>query len=64
MSAGHVGGERRQALRQQLFEAAGIVTVTRYALTSKLEGLTEDSIIDALAAVTKIIDDVAAALET
>jgi hypothetical protein len=52
------------ALRRQLFEAAGIVTVTRYALASNLEGLDEESVIDALSAVAKIIDDVAEALET
>jgi hypothetical protein len=51
------------AQRVRLFEALGIIEVTRHALASKLTTLDEHSVIDALKAAYSIIDDVAAALE-
>jgi len=63
MSAGSAAEKHRQDLRRRLFEAAGIVTVTRHALGSNLDGLDEESVIDALAAAARIIGDVAGALE-
>jgi hypothetical protein len=48
--------------RPRLFEAAGIIAVSRAALATNLEGLSNESIIDALAAAAKLIDNVAAAL--
>ncbi len=49
--------------RTRLFEALGIIEVTRHALASKLTTLDEHSVIDALKAAYRIIDDVAGALE-
>lgn len=49
--------------RVLLFEALGIIEVTRHALASKLTTLDEDSVIDALKAAYRIVDDVAGALE-
>ena len=49
--------------RVRLFEALGIVEVSRHALASKLVTLDEESVIDALRAVYRIINDVAEALE-
>ena len=63
MSRGSTGEARRQAMRRQLFQAAGIVTVTRHSLASNLEGLDNESAIDALAAAASIIDEVAGELE-
>jgi hypothetical protein len=51
------------AQRVRLFEALGIIEVTRHALASKLTTLDEHSVIDALKAAYSIVDDVAAALE-
>jgi hypothetical protein len=48
--------------RPRLFEAAGIIAVSRAALATKLEGLSDESIIDALAAAATLIEGVAAAL--
>jgi len=56
--------ERIEAIRRRLFEAIGVVTVTRHSLASNLQGLSTDSVVDALAAVAKIIDEAAAELET
>lgn len=51
------------AQRVRLFEALGIIEVTRHALASKLTTLDEHSVIDALKAAYRAVDDVAAALE-
>ncbi len=51
------------AQRVRLFEALGIIEVSRHALASKLTTLDEHSVIDALKAAYSIVDDVAAALE-
>lgn len=51
------------AQRVRLFEALGIIEVTRHALASKLTTLDEHSVIDALKAAYRIVDDVAGALE-
>jgi hypothetical protein len=51
------------AQRVRLFEALGIIEVTRHALASKLTTLGEHSVIDALKVAYSIVDDVAAALE-
>lgn len=51
------------AHRVRLFEALGIIEVTRHALASKLTTLDEHSVIDALKAAYRVVDDVAAALE-
>lgn len=49
--------------RARLFEALGIVEVSRHALASKLVTLDNEDVIDALRAAYQIVDDVAAALE-
>lgn len=49
--------------RARLFEALGIIEVSRHALASKLVTLDEEDVIDALRAAYGIIDDVAEALE-
>jgi hypothetical protein len=49
--------------RKRLFEALGIIEVSRHALASKLETLKEDSVIDALKAAYRIVSAVAEALE-
>lgn len=49
--------------RVRLFEALGIIEVSRHALASKLVTLDEESIMDALRATYRIINDVAEALE-
>lgn len=46
----------------RLLEALGIIEVSRHALASKLATLDEDSVIDALRAAYRIVDDVAAGL--
>ena len=51
------------AQRDRLFEALGIIEVTRHALASKLTTLDEHSAIDALKAAYRLVDDVAGALE-
>jgi hypothetical protein len=51
------------AQRVLLFEALGIIEVTRHALASKLTTLDEHSVIDALNAAYRIVDDVAGVLE-
>ncbi len=48
--------------RERLFEALGIIEVTRHALTTKLTTLDEDSVVDALNAAYRIVDEVAAGL--
>ena len=63
MSPGFPDEARSQVLRRRLFEAAGIVTVARHALASNLHGLNDESVIDALAAAARLVDEVAAALE-
>lgn len=50
--------------RARLFEALGIVEVSRHALASKLVTLDNEDVIDALRAAYQIVDDVAAALES
>jgi hypothetical protein len=52
-----------EAQRFRLFEALGIIEVTRHALASKLTTLNEESVIDALKAAYRIVNDVAEALE-
>jgi len=49
--------------RVRLFEALGIIEVSRHALASKLTTLDEESVMDALRAVYRIVNDVAEALE-
>lgn len=49
--------------RVRLFEALGIIEVSRHALASKLVTLDEESVMDALRATYRIISDVAEALE-
>jgi hypothetical protein len=49
--------------RDRLFEALGIIEVARHALASRLTKLDEHSVIDALKAAYRIVDDVACALE-
>jgi hypothetical protein len=49
--------------RKRLFEALGIIDVSRHALASKLTTLDEESVIDALNAAYRIVGDVAEALE-
>jgi hypothetical protein len=49
--------------RLRLFEALGIIEVSRHALASKLTTLDEDSVIDALKAAYRILDEVAGTLE-
>jgi hypothetical protein len=52
-----------QLQRLRLFEALGIIEVSRHALATKLVGLDEDSVIEALRAAYRIVDDVAGELE-
>jgi hypothetical protein len=49
--------------RKRLFEALGIIEVSRHALASNLTTLNEESVIDALKAAYRIVNDVAEALE-
>jgi hypothetical protein len=49
--------------RRLLFQAHGIVELTRFAVASKLEDLDEMAIVDALQVATKLISDVCGALE-
>jgi carbon storage regulator len=49
--------------RKRLFEALGIIEVSRYALASKLTMLDDESVIDGLKAAYRIVSDVAEALE-
>ncbi len=49
--------------RKRLFEALGIIEVSRHALASKLTTLDEESVIDALTVAYRIVGDVAEALE-
>lgn len=49
--------------RVRLFEALGIIEVSRHALASKLVTLDEESVIDALRALYRIVNDVAGDLE-
>lgn len=51
------------AQRIRLFEALGIIEVSRHALASRLTTLDEHSAIDALKVAYRIVDDVARALE-
>ena len=52
---------RRQ--RERLLQATAIVQVVQHATLSKLEGLTEETTVDALRVAQALIDDVAEALE-
>lgn len=52
-----------QRTRQLLFDAHAIIQVSIHALDSKLEGLDETSVIDALQVAGRLIDNVAAAME-
>ena len=56
-------GVRIEVQRKRLFEALGIIEVSRHALASKLTPLNEDSVIDALKAAYRIVSGVAEALE-
>jgi hypothetical protein len=56
-------GELIEFQRVRLFEALGIVELSRHALASKLVTLDEESVIDALRAAYRIINDVAEGLE-
>lgn len=49
--------------RVRLFEALGIVEVCRHAMASKLVTLDEESVMDALRAAYRIINEVAEGLE-
>ena len=49
--------------RVRLFEVLGIIEVSRHALASKLVTLDEESVIDALRAASRIINEVAEGLE-
>ena len=49
--------------RVRLFEALGIVEVCRHALASKLVTLDEESVMEALRAASRIINEVAEGLE-
>jgi hypothetical protein len=49
--------------RARLFEAHAVVQVTRFAIASKLNGLDESIVINALRVASDLIDGVAAALE-
>lgn len=51
-----------EAQRARLFQAQAIVAVTRYAMATTLEAFDETAVIDALAVVERIVDDVANAL--
>lgn len=53
-----------EAQRQRLFNAAGVIAVTRYAIASKLNGLDESTVLNALQVAGQLVDDVAAALES
>jgi hypothetical protein len=50
-------------VRRELFGASGILTIARYALASKLEGLDNESVIDALQVAIVVVDNAAEALE-
>ena len=50
--------------RARLFEALGIIEVSRHALATKLTTLDEDSVIDALKAASQILSEVAGAIAT
>lgn len=50
-------------LRVRLFEAQGIVELTRFAVASQLENLDETVIINALQVASRVIDEVADRLE-
>ena len=49
--------------RVRLFEVLGIIEVSRHALASKLVTLDEESVMDALRAASRIINEVAEGLE-
>ena len=49
--------------RRRLFQAQGIVELARFAVASRLEGLDETAIIDALQAASTLIGDACSALE-
>jgi carbon storage regulator len=49
--------------RKRLFEALGIIEVSRHALASKLTTLDDESVMDGLKAAYRIVSDVAEALE-
>lgn len=53
---------RLEVQRTRLFEALGIVQVSRHALDSQLLGLDEISVINALQVACRLVDDVASAL--
>lgn len=48
--------------RQRLFKALGVIAVSRAALATKLEGIDEQYVIDALQVAGNMVEDVAAAL--
>lgn len=52
-----------EAHRQRLFQAAGVIQVTRFAIASQLNGLDESIVLNALQVAGEIVDGVAAALE-
>jgi hypothetical protein len=49
--------------RARLFWAQGIIDLARHAVASKLEGLDESALLNALQLASKLIDDVAAEME-
>lgn len=67
--AGNVAKDSREvagvieAQRQQLFKAAAVVDMCRYACASKFTGFDPEQLADALRVVNDLLDDVAAALE-
>jgi hypothetical protein len=56
--------ETIEAQRQQLFKAAAVVDMCRYACASKFAGFDPEQMVDALRVVNDLLDDVAAALES
>jgi hypothetical protein len=54
----HFGTQRRS-----LFQARGIVELTRFAVASRLEDLDETAVIDSLEAASKLINDACGSLE-
>lgn len=52
-----------EAQRQQLFKAAAVVDMCRFACASKFAGFDPEQMVDALKVVNDLLDGVASALE-
>jgi len=52
-----------EAQRQQLFKAAAVIDMCRYACASKFVGFDPEQMVDALKVVNDLLDGVAEALE-